>query len=395
MNRRHDIDVLRVLAFGLLILYHVGMFYVADWEWHIKSRYLAEWLQYPMLFFNRWRMSLLFLISGLAIGLFAPRAAPGRFALSRTLRLLVPLTFGMLAIVPVQAYCQGVSNGLVEPGFVSFMFRYLTFQPWPAGAFDGWDYGITWNHLWYLPYLWIYTLILCALLPILDSRAGMRIQARLTALRGVRLILLPAIPLFIYLATLGPRFPSTHALLGDWFNHAMYFTVFLYGYVMSRGTELWNEVVRLRWTTLTLALIVFAAYLTWREIAPDDPSEAMRMPGRLLHALFAWSMLLTILGWAHKLLNRPFRWLPYATEAVFPWYILHQSLIVVIGYHIASLHLGPVLEPSTVLTGTIAGCFVLHELIRRVPLLRPLFGLKTKAGRPRITQAVANCRPTS
>src|SRR5690554_3056190 len=66
-TRRHDIDALRVIAFGLLILYHVGMFYVADWGWHIKSAYLAEWLQHPMLLLNRWRMSLLFLVSGLAV----------------------------------------------------------------------------------------------------------------------------------------------------------------------------------------------------------------------------------------------------------------------------------------------------------------------------------------
>ena len=67
MNRRHDIDALRVLAFGLLILYHLGMLYVSDWGFHLKSHYLAGWLQYPMLFLNRWRMDLLFLISGLAV----------------------------------------------------------------------------------------------------------------------------------------------------------------------------------------------------------------------------------------------------------------------------------------------------------------------------------------
>ena len=133
-NRRYDIDALRVIAFALLILYHVCMLYVTDWGWHVKSSYQTEALQWPMIFLNRWRMALLFLISGLAIGLFNPAGAGGRFALSRTWRLFLPLLFGMFFIVPVQPYCQGVSNGLVEPGFGAFMLRYWSFQAWPKDA---------------------------------------------------------------------------------------------------------------------------------------------------------------------------------------------------------------------------------------------------------------------
>src|SRR5690349_17424659 len=136
--RRYDIDALRVLAFGLLILYHVCMAYVWDWGWHVKSSYQTEALQLPMLLSNRWRMCLLFLISGLAIGFTQAQAAPGRFAWSRTGRLLVPLLFGMAFIVPVQAYCQAVTNGAIAPGFGDFLVRYFTHQPWPKDAFDGW-----------------------------------------------------------------------------------------------------------------------------------------------------------------------------------------------------------------------------------------------------------------
>ena len=53
MNRRHDIDALRALAFGLLILYHLSMLYVTEWPWHVKSSYLSEALQLPMLMLNR------------------------------------------------------------------------------------------------------------------------------------------------------------------------------------------------------------------------------------------------------------------------------------------------------------------------------------------------------
>jgi len=113
-------------------------------------------------------------------------------------------------------------------------------------------------------------------------------------------------------------------------------------------------------------------------------------------ALYMWTMLLAIFGWARTLLDRPFRWLPYTTEAVYPWYMLHQSLIVPLVFALAPLHLGPVLEPALVLAGTVAGCLLLHEfVIRRIAWLRPLFGLKRQnppIARPRRAMEAACSR---
>ena len=68
----------------------------ASWDWHLKSPHLAEWLQLPMLFVNRWRMDLIFLISGLSRALPAPaRRRPAPFFAQRSWRLLLPLLFGM------------------------------------------------------------------------------------------------------------------------------------------------------------------------------------------------------------------------------------------------------------------------------------------------------------
>jgi hypothetical protein len=109
---------------------------------------------------------------------------------------------------------------------------------------------------------------------------------------------------------------------------------------------------------------------------------------RAARALYTWSALLAIFGWGHALLDRPFRWLPYATEAVYPWYVLHQSLIVPLAFVLIPLRLGPVLEPALVLLGTVAGCLLLHEFaIRRSNWLRPLFGLKRQSVRVRATDA--------
>jgi hypothetical protein len=376
MQRRYDIDALRVFAFAFLILYHCAMLWVYDWGWHVKSTYQTEWLQPAMLFMNRWRMSLLFLLSGIAIGLVAMRGGVARFAGLRSWRLLLPLVFGMFFIVPVQAYCQGVTNGLVQPGFVDFMLRYWEVRPWPKDAFDGWEFGITWNHLWYLAYLWVYTMILCALMPWLESPRGQRVRAWLTQWRGPWLIVVPVLPFLVWLWVLAPFWPAKNNLTSDWFQHAMYFTVFAYGWLMARETALWDEIRRLRKVTLVVALFAFALYYGLMQLIPDDASDWWDPVIRTPRGVYMWCALLTILGWAMVYLDRPFPWLASANEAVYPWYVLHQSLIVLIAYWLVPLKLGAVAEVVLVIGGTTLGCAVLYAVIRRVPLLRPLFGMK-------------------
>ncbi|HJU39708.1 MAG TPA: acyltransferase family protein [Tahibacter sp.] len=376
MQRRYDIDALRVFAFAFLILYHCAMLWVHDWGWHVKSTYQTEWLQPPMLFINRWRMALLFLLSGVAVGLVAMRGGAARFAGLRSWRLLLPLVFGMFFIVPVQAYCQGVMNGHVQPGFGEFMLRYWQVRPWPKDAFDGWEWGITWNHLWYLAYLWVYTMILCALMPLFESPAGLKLRAWLTQWRGPWLIVVPTLPFLLALWLLAPHFPAENDLFNDWFQHAVFFTVFVYGWLMARETALWDEIRRLRKVTLVVALAAFTAYFTMMKLAPDDAPAWLLQIIRTARGFYLWTALLTILGWAMVYLDKPFQWLPRANEAVYPWYVLHQSVIVLIAYWLVPLKLGAVAEVVLVIGGTVVGCAVLVAVIRRVPVLRPLFGMK-------------------
>lgn len=374
--RRHDIDALRVIAFALLILYHVAMFYVPDWGWHVKSSYQFEWLKLPMTVLNQWRMPLLFVISGVAVHFLLRNGEPGRFAWSRTKRLLLPLLFGMAVVVPPQAYFQALTTGAFEGGYLEFLARYFTFQPWPPGAFDGSHVGITWNHLWYLPYLLVYSLLLVALLPLLRSRAGVAFVNWFRGLRGLRLWLLPALPLVLATWLLSARYPTTHDLLHDWHMHAQYLAMFLYGYWIGADTGLWAELRRRRWWLLFAAACTFATFLWLREVTVPEPSWPRAMYD-VVQRLNVWTWILLVLGWGHHLLNRPFRWLPYATQCVYPWYVLHQTLIVAAGYGLARLSLGPWLEPTLVVAATALGCLLITELlIRRVRWLRPLFGMK-------------------
>ena len=373
--RRHDIDALRVLAFGLLILYHVGMFYVADWGWHVKSGYLSEWLQWPMRVVNQWRMPLLFLISGMAVHFLLRRTPPGAFARGRVHRLMLPLAFGMAVVVPPQAYVQALSNGAFQGGYLEFLVHYFTFQPWPAGAFDGSHVGITWNHLWYLPYLLVYSLLLVALLPVLRSRAGLAFQRRIQGLRGLRLWVLPAIPLTLATWALSGAFPTTHDLVTDWHTHAQSLAMFLVGYWIGTDAGLWAELRRLRWVWLAAALATFTAFAVLMHTTEPVPSFDRAMYD-FAQRLNQWTWLLLVLGWGHHLLNRPFRWLPWATSSVYPWYVLHQTITVVAGFWLARLSLGPVVEPALLIAVTAGGCVLLTDaVIRRSRLLRPLFGM--------------------
>ncbi len=169
------------------------------------------------------------------------------------------------------------------------------------------------------------------------------------------------------------------------------------GYLLARSERFWQLAVQLRWPTLITAVLAITTELGIRflgmQVQPAQVQPAQLPPAlaalpwqsleHVARAAYTWLALLTLLGWAKQRLNRPFRWLPYCTEAVFPWYILHQSLIIVALYWVMPLQLNAWLEPALVIAATVVGCLALHEyVIRRVRWLRPLFGLRGR------TQAV-------
>jgi surface polysaccharide O-acyltransferase-like enzyme len=395
MQRRLDLDWIRIAAFVLLILYHVGMYYVT-WDWHVKSPFASSALEPFMRLTSPWRLSLLFLISGVATAfLFARRDGAG-FIGERSRRLLLPLAFGMLVVVVPQAYYEVVEQlpGGYREGFPAFWARYLQADSSFCDA-DGCLILPTWNHLWFVAYLWVYTLLAWALLrfaPRTMRQAGDRLA---THLSGIGILLWPILLLAIARVALVGRFESTHALVDDWYNHAQYLPLFLLGVLVAARDGVWDALHRHRRLALGLAVAGYA-FIAWyfhasghSEEAP--PPEALRMLQRAVWAMFQWSAIAAILGFARGIAFRDSAALRYLREAVFPVYILHQTLIVVLAHNAQPLGLRPAIEGPLLVLATFALSFAGFELVRRVRWLRPLFGLKTahSADRAAARQATA------
>lgn len=371
-NRRYDLDWLRVLAFGLLIFYHTGMFYNSE-GWHAKSNGASDFIDPVMWLSSPWRLSLLFLISGVALRFALDKAeSPGVFAVKRFTRLFVPLVFGMLVIVTPQSYYEMLGTAEATPGYLAFWQSYLA----------GTDYSITvptWNHLWYVAYVLAYTLLVIPLMPFLRKLTDLMDRPWFEKLMGSgRLFLLPASLFILYRFTTDMHFPEKHNFWGDWGAHARYGSYFLIGLLVAKNQTFWRlleETWRMAaWATVALAISLELLWNNWDAwfggiLWIENIVRAMR-------PLYAWVLIMAFLGAGQAYLNHPSKRLSYLTQAVFPYYILHQSLIIVIGVYLTGLGLPVALEAALVIAGTFIGCIVLYEfVIRRVAVLRPLFGV--------------------
>jgi len=370
------LDWIRVAAFALLILYHVGMFYVT-WDWHVKSDHAGHALEPLMLLTNPWRLTLLFLVSGAATRFMADKMPPLTLARRRTVRLLIPLVFAMIVIVPPQSYYEVVEQIGYDESYLAFWGRYLAADPGFCDA-EGCLTVPTWNHLWFVAYLLVYTLLLSLLLALWReplSRFGGWLGGRL---RGVGLIAWPILLLAAARLILAPLFEVTHALVDDWYNHAVSFAAFLFGFLLLKDGRIAAECVRLRHIALVLFLVAFAAYASyaWAYRADDAvPPESLRMVMRLVYAIDQWTAIVAALGFGARHLTRDSRLLRTLTEAVFPFYILHQTIIVVAGHHLKSLGLPTPAEGALLVAITAAGCWLGYAAARRISPLRPLLGL--------------------
>lgn len=373
-SRRTDLDWLRVSAFGLLILYHSGMAW-SGWSWHVTSPESIGWLREAMRFLNRWRMPLIFLVSGAAIMLALGTRSPSIFVVDRLRRLLLPLVFGMIVLVPPQVYLERVRSGTFDGSFLDWLpqaFRGV----YPVG-------NLSWHHLWFVAYVLVFTL---ALLPVFvwartaSGRALHLAAARTVARFGLHWLM--ALPLAASLFWLAPRSHNVNGLIGDWHGLAYYGALLLYGAFLFGAPDMLRALNRQRWASLAVGVAAYTTlYVVFFQgtvrpvIAPAD-----RPTFALLSAVNTMAWLFAVVGFANRHLTGCPAFLREATEAVYPFYMLHQTVTVVAVYWLLLIPVPPVAGFILAALATFLGTSILYfGLVRPVWFLRPLFGMKLPA----------------
>ena len=236
----------------------------------------------------------------------------------------------------------------------------------------------TWNHLWFVAYLWVYTVVLYLAVRALPPLIPWLRRFAAKRLSGAGIVLWPIAYLCAIRCGLASRFPANHALVGDWYNHAMYFGVFLLGFALAGTRGAWETLERTRWITAGLAILGWAFLSAYFSAYSDDaviPPEALRWFARVAYGAEQWLAIAAVLGFAHRHLTHDSPARRYLTTAIFPVYILHQTVIVVVAHSLKPSHLYPPVEGVLLVLVTLATCFLGYEAIRRVRLLQPLFGL--------------------
>ena len=390
-QRRYDLDWLRVIAILTLLLYHTGMIYVS-WGWHIKSPEHSQPMEEVMRWLHRWRMPLLFFISGagtfFALKNFGSRNATSpylRYAGERVRRLFVPLVFGMFVIVPPQIYIEWLFRHRFAGSYFTFYPEVFKFQSYHDGGTGG---AFSWHHLWFICYLFFYSLLSIPVFRWLKRESGQRFTdrlGRLIARRGGALILVLVI--IVSQVLLKPYFPDeTHALVNDWAYFVKNLLLFWLGYVLTSRAEFWQILTDQRRiflvATLICTVILYGSRAIWGEEAIDNMLW-LDVLYTLNSDCLTWFSVLTTIGYGYQYLNVNPSWigrpiLKHLNEAVYPFYILHQTVIVLIGYYVLTKTNLGVYDGFLVVSGSsLLVCVTIYVLlIRPFRLTRALFGLK-------------------
>ena len=369
-GRQHFLDWLRVLAFAYLAFFHTGMMFV-DWPFHIESGHDSEFLKSIMILTTTWRLDLLFLVSGVAISFMMTRMTIVRFLKQRFVKLFIPLFFACAVIVAPQPYFEAVQKGIIEPGFWQF---------WTTQYFTGsWWEGMltpvpTYNHMWYVAYLFVYTILLVPLFAFINSETGI---AKLASLenwltKGARILWAPFV-LYLSVFFYTGNNDITHAIWDDWFGHFVYAYILILGVIFVRMPTVWQAFEDNRYKLLALALASYGVILiryNW-----NTPLDIISWD--LMEMIMKWSWVATLIGFAKHHLNFNNDELQYCNSIVYPFFILHQTVIICIGYYIIDWGMNGVLEFMAILIGTFIISILLIELvIKKSNILRLLFGLK-------------------
>jgi len=377
-GRRYDLDWLRVIAFAVLIYFHAAIIFIPGGLPMIQNAETSRGLLAFVEFSHLFRLSLLFLISGVGVYFARRRRTPREFVAERSRRLLVPLAVGLVVIVPPMVYLERLHLDEFTGHILSFYPTLVTTGLYPAG-------NLSWHHLWFIVYLYLYCVIGLKVFPLVESHPYFR--GRFGRWSQGYHVFGFVLPLFLAELSLRWAFPGIPDLVSDWANFFHFLMVFVAGYVIASDVRILDRVVALRRLALTVTVVAAIPLFGWfygedglRVDPMSDTAVIEYIAYCALKMALVWSILLACLGYAGRFLNRPSRWLGYLNEAVYPLFLLHLTVITALGYPVVEWSIPLWTKYLIITTGTIIVVFMVYEfVIRPSEWLRLAFGVKPRA----------------
>lgn len=354
--RQYYIDWLRIILILSVFLYHIGMVF-SEMHWHVKNDLHIENLKYLMSFLHVWRIPLLFLIAGVSSFYSLGSKTIKQYLRERFIRLVIPFFVGIAILVPVQIYIEKINQYDSLFSFYPHLFDGI----YPTGNF-------TWAHLWFIFYLFVFALVISPSLNFIRSAKFKKIQEKLIDLTNKKLgTNLFLIPLLLSQIILYPYLPKA--------SHYSYdLLFFVFGLCVFSNKRIILALMEQRKLYLFESLILSAIMLSPYFINYGMFSHQITYFSSVMLAL---SCSMTALGYARKYLNEDSKFRKYLSEAIYPFYLIHQPIIVITAYFVVQwdLPIGVKFVAITLGALTISTGLYWH-FIRPLNLFRVIFGLK-------------------
>ena len=368
-NRRYDLDWLRVILIGCVFIFHSGRFFDTG-GWHVKNPEMYVGVQVWTTFLANWMMPAIFVVSGASL-FFALNGSNGKFIKDKVLRLLVPLGVGAFTHVAVQVYLERVSHHQFTGTFFDFLPQYFN-------GLYGFGGNFAWMglHLWYLLVLFVFSIVLLPLFRWLKGRGAHTLNKFAAVLSLPLVVYALAIPIALLMVNLDPGTLLGLRDFGGW-PLPIYALFFIYGYVVISHAGLQHRILQQRWLSLAAGVICIAALFALWGAQGDAPIGTPRYAQIFtLFGISAWCWVLAIFGFGMQHLTRNTPVLQRASEVVLPFYVLHQSVLIYVGYFVVQWNISAELKWIIIAPLSFAIVIGSIAIIRRVNVLRFLFGLK-------------------
>lgn len=361
--RQYDLDWIKVLATLIVFLYHCSMFF-NPFDWHIKNNVInRSYIDFFSLFVGNWIMPIFFMISGISTYYALQKRNSHSFVKERLVRLGIPLLLGIFILSPPQVYIERITNNQFDGSFFKFFPHYFDGLYLEIGGTG--NFAFFGHHLWYLLELLLFSMITLPFF--LNVKKGVGHKAF-----GTFHYLVMPIPLMIVALT-----ANNVVNLASW-GITFYLILFIYGYYFFSRESLREFVRRVGVFAGYLSAISTAGYIFWAMYIGFPMNVSLNWGiFMILRVILVWNVLFFILYLGDKYLNFINSTLKYTSEASMPFYVLHQPIIIMLGFFIYNLEWAvPVKVVFLVPVAFTIIMILYHFIIRRFNLLRVMFGLR-------------------